>query len=70
MINIIRKNDEEFLVNVNDTSTQVLDMDELFKVLRSLQIEFDEIDLAVTELIRNDHIRAEFGMKRKFLYSK
>jgi hypothetical protein len=70
MLGIIRKNDDTFQVNANDTSTEDLTLDELFKVMVSLEAEFDEIELAVLELIKNNHEYADFGVNRRFIFTR
>lgn len=70
MLQIIRKSNDKFLVNANDVSTKPLSMEELFKVMTALEVEFDEIEMAITELIHNDHKVAEFGINRMFIFSK
>lgn len=70
MLQIIKKSDEEFLVNVNDISTKPLTLEELFKVMSSLEVEFEEIEMAITELLHNDHKIAKFGIDKCLLYTK
>lgn len=70
MMTIIRVSDTTYSVNVNDVSTAPLSLGGLFKLMRELQIEFTEIETALTELVNNDHKRAHFGTQRKFVYSK
>lgn len=70
MINIIKKSNDQYVVNVNDTNTMPLSVDELFKVMRSLEVDFEEIELAIVDLVRNDFKRAHFGINRTYIFSK
>lgn len=70
MINVMRKSDDKFSIIVNDVETESLTVDELFKVMRSLEVEFEEIELGVVELVRNEHRYANYGINRRFIFTK
>lgn len=69
VLNIIRESDVEFRVKTNMLLTQPLNMKELFKTMMFLEVPFEEVELAVTELVKNNHQRANFGIDGRFIFS-
>lgn len=70
MLNILKKSEDKYSIIVNDVETAHLSMEQLFKVMNELEVEFEEIELAVLELMKNDHKLAHFGVHKRFIFTK
>lgn len=70
MIKIYKLSDENYLVKWKKHSKPIDSQTKLILFLLVLDVELDEIEHGLLELIKNDHNYLEFGIWKKFVYSK
>ena len=72
MLSLIRRSKEVYVVGFEPEGfIQECDQDRAIAILRSFGVAFDEIEAALTDLIRNpEYSVSEFGISLKYVYSR
>jgi len=71
MFDLLKLNTDEYIVIENKKLAFFCSsVDNLIRTLRILDVSFEEIETGLTELSRNMHNVANYGVNKTFIFSK
>jgi hypothetical protein len=70
MFNVLKTKDDEYILKTKQNAVFCSTQGKLIKVMFELGVNSDEIEYGLSELIRNDHNVANYGINKTFIFSK
>lgn len=70
MIKVLKTNNDEYIVESRNKVLYSSTLKRLILILSSLDVSFEEIEGGLSELIINDHNHLEYGINRRWIFTK
>lgn len=69
MYQIYKYHDSSYIIKTSTRNVPVSSLKDLVLVMKALGSNFSEIEYGLSEMVRNDHNYADYGVNKMFIFS-